>query len=227
MKKILLALAIILAPLSAKASYLFPTNQWWQYPASGAATINVDGISLYGNTASQYLELSSTNGAILAYNSGNLIDANSQLLAFLAAGAWHLYIDTNGVAVNNGYAGPGSGIGLLVGSGSEQFSGNLNMTGNAVTNVLNPVGVQDAATKNYVDGLIPSGVSKGAVTFVNALTTPVTQFLSGFSSTSAFTFGEKGTAFASSFGWISPGASTIVFNGTFAGAATVSFIGIK
>ena len=101
-------------------------------------------------------------------------------------------------------------------------SGVLNMGSSPITNLTDPTNAQDAATKNYVDNIF-----KGAVTFVNALTTPVTQVIAGCSSTSSFAFGEKGAALASSFGWTSPQATTIVFNGTFAGAATISYIGMK
>lgn len=96
-----------------------------------------------------------------------------------------------------------------------------------VESVKDPVTSQQAATKNYVDGLVPSGAFGFAVTFSNALTTPVTQVIPGVSSTSFIAFGERGTAIASSFGWTSPGPNTIIFNGTFAGAATITGVGLK
>ena len=66
-------------------------------------------------------------------------------------------------------------------------------------------------------------VFSGFVTFSNALTTPVTIAITGATSTSKVTFGELGTAIASSFGY-TPSTNQVIFNGTFAGAATVAYL---
>lgn len=99
------------------------------------------------------------------------------------------------------------------------FFGVVNMNNHPVTNMSDPTNAQDAATKNYVDTRVYSGF----VTFSNALTTPVTVTITGATATSRVVFGERGTALASSFGYTAS-TNQVIFNGTFAGAATVAYV---
>jgi len=50
-----------------------------------------------------------------------------------------------------------------------RFSGNLDMSNNSITNVLNPLNAQDGATKNYVDSILSSKVSTTGDTMTGTL----------------------------------------------------------
>lgn len=91
-----------------------------------------------------------------------------------------------------------------------------------ITVSQDPASAPEIATKNYVD-THPGNILSGFVTFANALTTPVTVAITGVSATSKCTMGERGTAVASSFGYTAS-TNQIIFNGTFAGAATIAYI---
>jgi hypothetical protein len=153
-------------------------------------------------------------------------------MSYDSIGGFSLFNDPTGVKIASDLGAGASQYLYIKSNGSCNFVGTifnmgcvLNMQSHAVSAVSDPTSAQDAATKNYVDGLVPGGIVRGTVTFVD--TTPVTVNINGCSSTSSFCMSEKGTAVASTFGWTSPAANTIVFNQSLAAASTITYIGIK
>ena len=118
----------------------FPSTQMLAFgnPGTDTSTIIIKQQAQLNNTAatSIYGIKFINSGGNTAYYIGYSFGGAFSIFAEGLAGAYIRLADFNGITFNP----------PLI-----QFYGTLNLTSNSITNVLNPVNPQDAATKNYVD----------------------------------------------------------------------------
>lgn len=180
--------------------------------------------SAYGGPYDSRNATFDTNHRLL-FGAGNYYEAGGKGFWQNATG-FYMTIDSgtsNYIGLSGTQADIVSGALVNINGGSGGTTFNLTK----VNGVPTPSANNDAANKLYADTICPGTLFFGAVTFVNSLTTPVTQTISGVSSSSYVAALERGTAVAGTFGWTSPGAGTIVWNGSLGGAATLTYVGFK
>ena len=99
--------------------------------------------------------ISSGNASnITGGSAGNLVyQIASNTTSFVSNGTSGQILQSNGAAAPNWTTLTPASIGALAINGSNNMSGNLNMSGYAVTNLAAPSSPSDAATKYYVDSL--------------------------------------------------------------------------
>jgi hypothetical protein len=165
---------------------------------------NTDGSTFLTSTNSAPLSIISDPGGMeVEYNGGiTFVNENNSAIIF----------DTNGNIKNPNNT-----------SSATYSVGGIPTPGASGTSASGaPLTVNSGIITGFGPTPTPS-IFSGFVTFSNALTTPVTVSITGATATSKVTFGEKGAAVASSFGY-TPSTNQVIFNGTFAGAATVAYI---
>jgi hypothetical protein len=211
------------------SSFTASNSEVFAEGTSSPFTLNVNNGEIYWNNGTGTVE--GANSELYWSNGSSFMEAApTEFVWFDTADSTNFQVTSTELFWGNGtaefFAEPTSmewsdGVGTTFSVGSM----NVNCAGSTIVGAADPTNAQDGATKNYV--YTHSGdIQAGSVTFTNSLTTPVTVVATGFSSSSKVTMSERGTAVAASFGWTSPGPNTIVFNGTLAGAATITWIGM-
>lgn len=154
-----------------------------------ASPVNINGVAFDGSAAITVTAAAGTlSGTTL---NSTVVSSSLTSVATITSGVW------NGTAVAVGFGGTGTATGSITGTGALTFTAggtntNVNLVPNGtgtvdvaskrITNLADPTGAQDAASKNYVD-TVASGIN--AHQSVKAATTNTLEVLTGGTATYA------------------------------------------